>query len=36
LINLVQLDDNVVAFADTEEELLMGDEDFSYSLTRKW
>ena len=36
LINLVQLDHNVLAFADTEERLLVGDEDFSYTLSRKW
>jgi hypothetical protein len=36
LINLVQLDDNVLAFADTEGKLLVGDEDFSYTLSRKW
>ena len=36
LINLVQLDDNILAFADAEEKLLVGDEDFSYTLSRKW
>jgi hypothetical protein len=36
LINLVQLDDNILAFADTEQKLLVGDEDFSYTLSRKW
>jgi hypothetical protein len=36
LISLIQLDDNVLAFADTEEKLLVGDEDFSYTLSRKW
>jgi hypothetical protein len=35
-INLVKLDDNVLAFADTQEKLLVGDEDFSYTLSRKW
>jgi len=35
-INLIRLDDNVLAFADADQRLLVGDEDFSYTLSRKW
>jgi hypothetical protein len=35
LINLVKLDDNILAFSDTQGKLLVGDEDFSYTLSRK-
>jgi hypothetical protein len=36
LIHLVKLDDNILAFSDTQGKLLVGDEDFSYTLSRKW
>jgi len=36
LINLVKLDDQILAFADSDGKLLVGDEDFSYTLSRKF
>jgi hypothetical protein len=35
-VSLVKLDDNILAFADAGEKLLVGNEDFSYTLSRKW
>jgi hypothetical protein len=35
-VNLIKLDDNILAFADADEKLLVGNEDFSYTLSRKW
>jgi len=36
LINLVKLDDNILTFSNSQGKLLVGDEDFSYTLSRKW
>ena len=34
LLHLLKLDDNVLAFLDDDGKLLVGDEDFSYTLNR--
>jgi len=34
LFSLLQLDDNIFVFTDTVGKLLVGDEDFSYTLNR--
>ena len=33
---LLKLDENVLIFADKEGKLFVGDEDFSYTLNRRW
>ncbi len=33
---LLKLDDNILVFTDAVGKLLVGDEDFSYTLNRKW
>jgi len=36
LINLLKLDDGVLIFTDTKENLLVGDLDFSYTLNKRF
>jgi hypothetical protein len=33
---LLKLDDNILAFTDEKGNLLVGDEDFSFTLSRRW
>jgi hypothetical protein len=33
---LLKLDENILAFTDAKGNLLVGNEDFSYTLSRKW
>lgn len=35
-IYLLQLDENILVFTDAAGNLLVGDEDFSYTLNRRW
>lgn len=35
-LELLLLDENVLAFTDNKGQLLVGNEDFSYTLNRKW
>ena len=35
-LELLVLDENILAFTDNEGGLLVGNEDFSYTLSRKW
>jgi hypothetical protein len=35
LLRLLKLDDNILVFTDANEKLMVGDEDFSYTLNRK-
>jgi hypothetical protein len=35
-IYLLKLDENILAFTDNQGRLLVGDEDFSYTLNRTW
>jgi hypothetical protein len=35
-MDLVKLDENILVFTDKQGKLLVGNEDFSYTLNRKW
>ena len=35
LMDLVKLDENILLFTDRQGKLLVGDEDFSYTLNKK-
>jgi hypothetical protein len=35
LLHLLKLDENILVFTDADQKLMVGDEDFSYTLNRK-
>ncbi len=36
VLHLLKIDDNILVFIDQQGKLLVGDEDFSYSLNKAW
>jgi len=36
VLHLLKIDDNILVFTDQQGKLLVGDEDFSYSLNKVW